>query len=74
METLCGKDLFNLINENKLVKIVFVYVCWLYIGQMIYNNGAFEVFCDEKLIWSTIEKNGIKPSLKTIIKKKKKMK
>ena len=74
LEKLGGKDLFNLINENKLVKIGFVYVFGLYIGQMIYNNGAFEVFCDEKLIWSTIEKNGIKPSLKTIIHTIKKMK
>ena len=41
---------------------------------MIYNNGAFEVFVDDKLIWSTIENNGIKPSLKTIIHTIKKMK
>ena len=74
LEKIFGNDLFNLINENKLVKIGFVYVIGLYIGQMIYNNGAFEVFVDDKLIWSTIENNGIKPSLKTIIHTIKKMK
>ena len=50
-----------------MVSICFTYFIGIFIGQIIYNTGAFEVFCDEKLIWSTIEKNGIKPSLKTII-------
>ena len=74
LEKLGGKDLFNLINENKLVKIGFVFVIGLYVGQIIYNNGAFEVFIDDKLFWSTIEKNGVKPSLKTIVQYIKKMK
>ena len=50
-----------------MVSICFTYFIGIFIGQIIYNTGAFEVFCDDKLIWSTIEKNGIKPSLKTII-------
>ena len=73
LEKLVGPDIFNLINENKLVKIGFVYVFRLYIGQIISNTGAFEVFCDDKLIWSTIDNNGIKPSLKTIVQIIKKM-
>ena len=74
LEQLVGPDIFNLINENKLVKIGFVFVIGLYVGQIIYNNGAFEVFIDDKLFWSTIEKNGVKPSLKTIVQYIKKMK
>ena len=74
LEKMLGNDFFNVINENKVVKIGFVYVIGLYVGQIIYNNGAFEVFVDNKLIWSTIENNGIKPSLKTIIHTIKKMK
>ena len=74
LEKILGNDFFNVINENKVVKIGFVYVIGLYVGQIIYNNGAFEVFVDNKLIWSTIENNGIKPSLKTIIHTIKKMK
>ena len=73
LEKLVGPDVFNLINENKLVKIGFVYVFRLYIGQIISNTGAFEVFCNDKLIWSTIDNNGIKPTLKTIVQMIKKM-
>ncbi len=39
-----------------------------YLGQIISNTGAFEVFCDDKLIWSTIGHNGVKPNLSTIVK------
>ena len=61
-------DLINLFNENKLAKIAMVFLMGQYIGQIISNAGAFEVFCDDKLIWSTIEHNGIKPNLSTIIR------
>ena len=61
-------DLINLFNENKLAKIAMVFLMGKYIGQIISNAGAFEVFCDDKLIWSTIEHNGIKPNLSTIIR------
>ena len=67
LEFIIGVDFFKSINENKMVSICFTYFIGIFIGQIIYNTGAFEVFCDDKLIWSTIEKNGIKPSLKTII-------
>ena len=67
IEFIFGTEIFKMINENKMASICFAYFIGLYIGQIIYNTGAFEIFCDDKLIWSTIEKNGIKPSLKTII-------
>ena len=38
-----------------------------------YYVDAFEVFCEDKLIYSTIEKNGIKPTLKTITQLVKKL-
>ena len=67
LEFIIGVDFFKSINENKMTYTELQNFIGLYIGQIIYNTGAFEVFCDDKLIWSTIEKNGIKPSLKTII-------
>ena len=73
LEMIIGSDNFKAINENKLATIGIIYFIGLYIQQIINNTGAFEVFCDDKLIWSTIDKNGIKPSLKTIIQLVKKM-
>ena len=61
-------DIINLFNENKFAKIAMVILMGQYLGQIINNAGAFEVFCDDKLIWSTIEHNGIKPNLSTIIR------
>ena len=74
LEPLVGPDIFNLINENKLAKIAMIFMMGKYIGQIIYNAGAFEVFCDNKLLWSTIEHNGIKPNLSTIVRLVKEMK
>ena len=73
LEMIIGTDNFKAINENKLATIGIIYFIGLYIGQMINNTGAFEVFCDDQLILSTIDNNGIKPSLKTIIQLVKKM-
>ena len=61
-------DLINLINENKFTKIAMIFFIGQYLGQIISNTGAFEVFCDDKLIWSTIGPNGVKPNLSTIVK------
>ena len=66
-------DIINLFNENKFPKIAMVFLMGQYLGQIINNAGAFEVFCDDKLIWSTIEHNGIKPNLSTIIRLVKEM-
>jgi hypothetical protein len=74
IENYISQDLFNLINENKLAKIAMVFMMGKYIGQIIYNAGAFEVFCDNKLLWSTIEHNGNKPNLSTIVRLVKEMK
>ena len=61
-------DLIILINENKLAKIALIFFICQYLGQIISNAGAFEVFCDDKLIWSTIDHKGIPPNLSTIVK------
>ena len=74
IENYISQDLLNLINENKLAKIAMVFMMGKYIGQIIYNAGAFEVFCDNKLLWSTIEHNGIRPNLSTIVRLVKEMK
>ena len=67
-------DVIDLFSENKLAKIAMVFMARQYIGQIISNAGAFEVFCEDKLLWSTVDHNGVKPSLSTIIKMIKKMK
>ena len=74
IENYLTQDLINLINENKMAKIALVFLAGQYFGQIINNAGAFEVFCDDKLIWSTIEHNGIKPNLSTIVRLIKEMK
>ena len=73
LETILGPDFFKIINQNKLTTIGFVFIIGLYVGQAIYYVDAFEVFCEDKLIYSTIEKNGIKPTLKTITQLVKKL-
>ena len=73
LEMIIGSEYFKTINENKLGTIGIIYFIGLYIGQIINKTGAFEVFCDDKLIWSTIDNNGTVPSLKTIILLVKKM-
>ena len=73
LQLLLGPDFYKIVNENKLTTIGFVFLIGLFIGQIIYNTGAFEVFCDDKLIWSTIENNGTKPTIKAITQIIKKM-
>lgn len=74
IENYLTQDLINLFNENKMAKIALVFMMGQYFGQIINNAGAFEVFCDDRLIWSTIEHNGIKPNLSTIVRLIKEMK
>ena len=74
IENYVNQDLINLFNENKLAKIAMVFMMGKYIGQIINNAGAFEVFCDNKLLWSTIEHNGIRPNLSTIVRLVREMK
>ena len=73
LEIVLGPDFYKIVNQNKLTTIGFVFIIGLYVGQAIYYVDAFEVFCDGKLIYSTIEKNGIKPTLKMITQIVKKM-
>ena len=74
LEKLCGNDFVKLVNENKMSTVSFIILIGLYVFQIINNAGAFEVFCDGKLIWSTIENKGVKPTLSTIAKIVKNMK
>ena len=74
IEKYIPNDIIELFNENKLPKIALVFMVGIFSGQIIKNTGAFEVFCQDQLLWSTIDHNGIKPSLSTIIRLVKKMK
>jgi len=74
LEKILGPDFYKIVNGNKLTTIGFVVIIGLFFTQIIYNTGAFEVYCEDKLIWSTIANNGTKPTIKTIVKFLKKMK
>ena len=70
------KLIYNIMIALEVIIIVIILLSDFIkpkIGQIINNAGAFEVFCDDKLIWSTIEHNGIKPNLSTIIRLVKEM-
>ena len=62
-------QMFDIIIENKAGFIGFILIAGLFIGMFIKNPGAFEIFCDDKLIWSTIEHKGELPNLLDIVKK-----
>ena len=53
-------------KQKRLFKIAFVLLFGNMINGYIKSTGAFEVFCDNKLIWSTIEKNGQFPTVTEI--------
>ena len=74
LEKILGPDFYRIVNGNKLTTIGFVVIIGLFFKQIIYNTGAFEVYCEDKLIWSTIANNGTKPTIKTIVKFLKNMK
>ena len=58
---------FDWIEENKMM---FGMGCFL-LGSMINNNisntGAFEIYCNEKLVWSAVNNNKKVPNLDGII-------
>ena len=56
-------------KENKLAIIVLIFIIGIFVGKIIKNSGAFEIFCEDKLIWSTIENNGELPNIGYLIKK-----
>ena len=59
--------IFDWIEEKK----VMVGMGAFFIGNMLNNNitnsGAFEIYCNEKLIWSAINNEKRAPNLETII-------
>ena len=59
--------IFDWIEEKK----VMVGMGAFFIGNMLNNNitnsGAFEIYCNEKLIWSAINNEKRVPNLETII-------
>ena len=61
------ESFFDWIEANKLM---FGMGCFL-VGNMLNNNinnaGAFEIYCNEKLIWSAINNNKRVPNIETII-------
>ena len=62
-------DLLDVFIENKGGIILIIFFTGFFIGMFIKNVGAFEIFCDDKLIWSTIENKGEMPNLLEIVKR-----
>ena len=62
-------DLLDVFIENKIEIISLILFMGFFIGMFIKNAGAFEIFCEDKLIWSTIENKGEMPNLLEIVKR-----
>ena len=57
----------NLIEENKLVVGMGAFLVGNILNNNITNAGAFEIYCNEKLIWSAINNEKKVPNIETII-------
>ena len=49
---------FDWTYKNKIIKVVFVFLIGNFINGMINNIRPFEIYCNEKLIWSGLEHKG----------------
>ena len=57
----------DLIEENKIVFGIGAFMGGNILMNYITNTGAFEIYCNEKLIWSAIENDLRVPNLDSII-------
>ena len=67
------RSFFDWTYKNKIIKVVSIFLIGNFINSIINNIQPFEIFYDEKLIWSGIKHNGrlIRPKeLIKIIQKK----
>lgn len=57
----------NLIGENKLIVGAGAFLVGNILNNNITNAGAFEIYCNEKMIWSAINNEKKVPNIETII-------
>ena len=68
MNGVIPNNYFGWIEENKLIIGMGAYLVGNILNNNITNAGAFEIYCNEKLIWSAINNEKRVPNLETIIK------
>ena len=51
-------SLFDWTHKNKIIKVAFIFIIGNIINSIINNIQPFEIFYNEKLIWSGIKHNG----------------
>ena len=61
------ENYINLIGENKVIVGMGAFLVGNILNNNITNAGAFEIYCNEKLIWSAINNNKKVPNIETII-------
>ena len=59
--------LFDWIEGNKMMFGAACFLTGNMLNNYINNAGAFEIYCNEKLIWSAINNNKKVPNIETII-------
>ena len=68
MNGVIPNNYFDWIEENKFIVGMGAYLVGNILNNNITNAGAFEIYCNEKLIWSAINNEKKVPSLEGIIK------
>ena len=61
------ESFFDWIEANKLMFGMGCFLVGNMLNNKINNAGAFEIYCNEKLIWSAINNNKRVPNIETII-------
>ena len=61
------ENYIKLIEDNKLVVGMGAFLVGNILNNNITNAGAFEIYCNEKLIWSAINNDKKVPNIETII-------
>ena len=59
--------LIDWIIENKLLSLIISFFAGNILQSNISNTGAFEIYCNEKLVWSAVNNNKKVPNLDGII-------
>ena len=66
--SLIPDNILDWIEGNKLMFGMACFLTGNMLNNYINNAGAFEIYCNEKLIWSAINNEKRVPNIETIIK------
>ena len=68
MNGIIPNSFFDWLEENKMMVGMGAYLGGNILNSNITNPGAFEIYCNEKLVWSAINNEKRVPNLEAIIK------